>query len=148
MSKSDLVSEIVELERRANRLIRQYPFDAWMEINLTVPQLKSLFFIAKQRGTNSRNLATALGVTPPNMTGIVDRLVKRGLVSRKENPEDRRAHILQVTEKGEAIITNLRDRRRSNILEILGRMNREELSCLGRGLALLVKAAQTDEEES
>ena len=148
MGKSDLVSEIVELERQANRLIRQYPFDAWMEINLTIPQLKSLFFIAKQRGTNSRNLAVALGVTPPNMTGIVDRLVERGLVSRKENPEDRRAHILQVTEKGEAIITNLRDRRRSNILEILGGMNREELSCLARGLASLVKAAQTDKEES
>jgi DNA-binding MarR family transcriptional regulator len=147
MDRSDLISEIIKLEHRANRLIRQHSLDAWMELNLTIPQLKSLFFIANYPSTNSSKLAAALGVTPSNVTGIVDRLVEQGLVSRQENPEDRRALVLKVTEKGEAILSDLRERRTSKMLGILGRMSMEELSYLARGLSSLVKAAEIGEEK-
>jgi len=147
MEKSDLISEIIKLEHRANRLIRQHSLDAWMELNLTIPQLKSLFFIANHPSTNSSKLAAALGVTPSNVTGIVDRLVEQGVVSRREKPEDRRALILKVTEKGEAILSGLRERRTSKMLGILGRMSMEELSYLARGLSSLVKAAEIGEEK-
>ncbi len=148
MEELDLISKTIELDHQAHRLIRRHSFHAWMELNLTVPQLKSLFFIANQRSTRCRKLAVALGVTPPNVTGIVDRLVEQGLVSRQENPEDRRALILKVTEKGEAILSDLREQRTSNMREILARLSVEELSCLDKGLSALVKAAQAYEEES
>jgi DNA-binding MarR family transcriptional regulator len=148
MPELDLISEIIELDRQAHRLIRRHSFHAWMELNLTVPQLKSLFFISNQRGTNPRKLAAALGVTPPNVTGIVDRLVEQGLLVRRGNPEDRRVLVLQATEKGEAILSDLRERRTSNMREILTRLSVEELSYLVKGLSALIKAAQAYEEES
>jgi DNA-binding MarR family transcriptional regulator len=148
MENSGLISEVIELDRQAHRLIRRHSFNAWMELNLTNPQLKTLFFISNQRGTNPGKLAAALGVTPPNVTGIVDRLVEQGLLSRQESPEDRRVLMLQTTEKGEAILSDLRERRTSSMREILAHLSVEELSYLVKGLSALVKAAQVYEEET
>lgn len=145
--KAELVTEIIELERRVNRALRQYAPDAWMGLNVTIAQLKSLFFIANEGSTNFRKLAAALGVTPSNVTGIADRLVEQGLVSRQENPEDRRMSLLRATSKGRAILTNLRERRRSYMAKILERLSLAELSTLAQGLAFLVKAAEADKGE-
>ena len=147
MDRAELTKEIIELQRRINRDMRQYTLDAWMELNLTIPQLKSLFFIANQGSTNFTKLASALGVTPSNVTGIVDRLVEQGLVSRQENPEDRRMLMLRVTDKGEAIIADLRERRASHISEILAHLSSEELNIVVKGFNLLAKAAEFHQGE-
>lgn len=145
MDKAQLIKEIVEHQRRINRDMRQRTLDTWMELNLTVPQLRSLFFIANQRSTNFTKLASALGVTPSNVTGIIDRLVEQGLVSRQENPEDRRMLILRVTDKGESVTTSLRERRASHMSEILTHLSLEELNSVLNGLGLLLKAAEIHE---
>lgn len=147
MSGADLLTKVLELEHHAHQLMRQYSLDAWMGLNLTVPQLKSLFFIANHRDTSPGKLAVALGVTPANVTGIIDRLVEQGLVLRKENPNDRRALVLRVTEKGEALLANLRERRTTRMLEILSHMSAEDLSYLARGLASLVEIAEIMDRE-
>ena len=78
MEKLELIREIIELQRKVDRARRQYELDVWMALPLTIAQLKSLFFISNQGSTNLGKLAAALGVTPTNTTGIVDRLVKQG----------------------------------------------------------------------
>jgi DNA-binding MarR family transcriptional regulator len=140
--KTRLVGEIIELQRQVRRALREYVPDAWMNLNLTIPQLKSLFLIAREGSMNTKSLAKELGVTPSNVTGIIDRLVRQGLVSRQENPEDRRMLELRVTDKGETILTSLREETISSMSEVLSRMNTEELSWLSRGLASLAKAAE------
>ena len=87
MDKSQLISEIVELQRQAGRILGQYAASVWIDSGLTLAQLKSLFLITSKGSTNFRKLAEALGVTPSNVTGIVDRLVEQGLVSRTEDPK-------------------------------------------------------------
>ncbi len=148
MDKAGLVREIIELQRQVRRALREYVPDAWMNLNLTIAQLKSLFLIVREGSTNTKTLAKELGVTPSNVTGIVDRLVKQGLVSRQENPEDRRMLRLRVTDKGEAILTSLREETISSMSEVLARMSIEELSSLARGLSSLVKAAELHRGES
>ena len=77
MEEEELIREIIELQRKADRARGQYGLDVWMSLTPTRAQLKSLFFISNQGSTNSKELAAALGVTPTNMTGIADRLVSR-----------------------------------------------------------------------
>ncbi len=72
-------------------------------------------------------LAAALKVTPSNVTGIIDRLAEQGLVTRAANPEDRRMLMLQLTPKGEQLISNLRERRTSQMSSILKSMPADEL---------------------
>jgi DNA-binding MarR family transcriptional regulator len=111
-------------------------------------QLKSLFFISNQGGTHSGKLAAALGVTPTNVTGIIDRLVKQGLVSRTEDEQDRRVILLQATGRGKELVARLRERRRSYLAEVLARLSLDELSVLARGLNSLARAAEKREGEN
>ena len=143
MGKSQLIQEIVELERQVGRIIGQHAHIIWIDSGLTLTQLRSLFLIANKGSTNFRKLAQALGVTPSNVTGIVDRLVEQGLVSRTQNPEDRREMTLQATDKGQALVSNLREVGIKHMTHILSLLNLEGLSSLAKGLSAFVKAANT-----
>ena len=138
-----MIAEIIRLQRKVDRAWRQYQLNAWMDLPLTMAQLKSLFFISNQGTTHSGKLAAALGVTPTNVTGIIDRLVKQGLVSRTEDPQDRRVILLKATGKGEELVSKLRERRRSYLSGILERLSVAELAALAKGLSLLAGAAET-----
>ncbi len=80
-----------------------------MGLPLTIGQLKVMFFISNRGSCNSGQLAQALKVTATNITGIVDRLVVKGLISRIENPQNRRMLLLQLTRKGEELLSRLRE---------------------------------------
>jgi DNA-binding MarR family transcriptional regulator len=147
MTKEELVKKIIRLQRKADRARRQYELDIWMTLPLTIAQLKSLFFISDQGNTTSGRLAVALGVTPTNMTGIVDRLVRQGLVSRAENAQDRRSVLLRTTDKGEELVTRLRSRRTGYLSRVLNRMSVDELAGMTRVLTAFVKADEAQEAE-
>lgn len=145
MEKARQIAKIIRLYRQVNMYMRRDSPDVWMDLTLTVPQLKSLFFIANEGTTNLKKLAAALKVTPSNVTGIVDRLVQQGLVSRQENPEDRRVSLLRPTEQGEAVVDNLKERRTSYLSRILRQLGTDELSILEKGLVSMVRAARKQE---
>jgi DNA-binding MarR family transcriptional regulator len=146
--KEELVSEIIDLYRKADRARRQYELDIWMSLSLTISQLKVLFFISNQGSATSGKLAAALGVTPTNVTGIVDRLVKQGLISRTEDIRDRRVLSLRATEKGKELVADLRARRRDYLSAVLARIEIDDLTRLAQGLTAFVKAAETQEAEA
>jgi len=118
-----------------------------LELDLTISQLKCLFFIDAQGSTNFRNLAKALGVTPPDITRLVDRLVEQGLVSRREHPDDRRMQLLQVTDKGHSLLSKLREYRTTVLQRILTNLSDGDLLTVARGLRALLKAAGMESEQ-
>jgi DNA-binding MarR family transcriptional regulator len=147
MEKEGLINKIIELQWKEDRCRRQYELDVWMTLTLTRAQLKSLFFISNRGSTNSKELSAALSVTPTNTTGIVDRLEKQGLVSRTGDTQDRRILTIRTTDKGEELVTKLRERRRGYMSEILTRISTDELTTIARGLASLVNVMERDEAE-
>ena len=148
MEKPELITEIIELQRKVDQARRQYEPDVWIGLNITVAQLKSLFFISHQGTTNLSKLAAVLGVTPTNVTGIVDRLVKKGLVTRTDSDQDRRILLLRATDDGEKLVAKLRERRKGHMSEVLTRMSVDELATLAQGFASLVKAVEAHEREN
>jgi len=146
MQREEFIKQIIEMQRKIDRAPRQYELDVWMDLPVTIAQLKSLFFISSQGKTNLMNLAAALKVTPTNMTGIIDRLVKQGLVSRTENTNDRRMLVLCLTGKGEELIARLREKRRGYMKDVLAYMSIDELITLEQGLNSMIKANKIDEE--
>ncbi len=146
MNRAKLIEEIIQLQQ-VNHSIRRYAPEVWLDLNLTIGQLKSLFFIESEGSTNVKKLANALGVTPPDVTRIVDRLVKQGLVNRRENPEDRRMLLLQATEKGGALLARLRENKITHLSHILEHLSTEELTRLAQGLTALVRATEVQRGE-
>jgi DNA-binding MarR family transcriptional regulator len=146
MNKKNLVNEITELQQQILRTMSKDEPMAWMELHLTLAQLKCLHFIYYGGSTNLIKLAKALDVTPPNVTGIVNRLVMQELVHREEDPEDRRAYNVSVTEKGTALIEGLRESGTKRIVEILSRLTTKELTALQIGFRALAREMRASKE--
>jgi DNA-binding MarR family transcriptional regulator len=143
MEKKELVREVLAIHSRVDHEVRHFAPEPWIDLKMTIAQLKSMFFIASKGSTNFKKLADALGVTPPNITGIIDRLVKQGLVSRTENTEDRRIMLLQMTDKGQALINNLHENRFQNMSILMMQLDETELEALMVGFKGMLKAAET-----
>src|SRR5215218_9972692 len=56
-----------------------------------------------RRPMSMRELANALGIDPPNATVVVDDLEALGLVRRGPHPTDRRAKLVEATDKGKEL---------------------------------------------
>ena len=140
MSEEQLVNKLIELQRATDRARRQQELDLWMDLPLTIAQLKCLFFISNNENTTSGKLAVALRVTPTNVTGIIDRLEKQEMVSRAGDPQDRRATILRITGKGTDLVSRLRSGRTVYLSQVFSRMSQENRTLLARGLEAFIKA--------
>jgi DNA-binding MarR family transcriptional regulator len=145
--REELIARIIEAQRRMNRVIRDPTLDSWVKLNLTIAQLKSLFYISRHRRVNLTGLASGIRVTPANVTGIVDRLVEQGLLTRTPDPDDRRVSWLTATDKGNTLINDLREGRAQNMRRILDKLTEEELSTVAHGFELVARAAEVSERK-
>lgn len=76
-------------------------------LDLTPMQARALF--VSQTPLPMGQVADALHCDASNVTGIVDRLEERGLMTRVVDPEDRRRKNLVVTDEGQAVTEQLKD---------------------------------------
>src|ERR1051325_4861865 len=60
----------------------------------------TLRFIQASPGISQQELSSMLGMVPSRLVVLVDELEERGLVERRDNARDRRAHALHLTRKG------------------------------------------------
>ena len=148
MVKKETVEQLVELQRRIDRDRRQYELDAWMRLHLGIGQLKTLFFISNRGATTTGKLATALKVTPTNVTGIIDRLLEKNLITRTGDPDDRRVLLLRTTPQGDELVAELRQKRRERMSELFSRLSEEEAAVVAQGLKIMVKAIDTKPDEA
>jgi DNA-binding MarR family transcriptional regulator len=71
--------------------------------DLTINLGHALHVLAESGETTMSAFATAMFVDASNATGLVDRLVRRGLVERKPSEHDRRAKVVRVTAAGKRL---------------------------------------------
>jgi len=145
--RQELIAEIIEAQRRMNRVIRERTLDSWVKLNLTIPQLKSLFYISRHGKVNPSGLASGIHVTPANVTGIVERLVEQGLLTRAPDSGDRRISWLTVTDKGRTLINELREGRAQEMRRTLDKLTEEELTTVAQGFELVARAAEASERK-
>ncbi len=68
--------------------------------DLTPVQYAALAAIAANPGIDQITLAGTIGFDRTTITGVIDRLVQKGLVVRQESSRDRRARELSITDSG------------------------------------------------
>jgi DNA-binding MarR family transcriptional regulator len=81
--------------------------DASRELALTPQQAQLLTMVAPAELTHGE-LASRLRCDKTNVTGLVDRLVRRELVRRRPDPEDRRVIKVGLTDQGTELVTRFR----------------------------------------
>lgn len=67
---------------------------------LAFSSVRVLEILESQGPTIMRDIASSLGMTPRNMTAIIDSLEEDGLVRRTPHPHDRRATVVELTAAG------------------------------------------------
>lgn len=107
---------------------------------ISLPQLRVLVIVASRGPQSVGAVAGHLCVHPSNATRTCDRLVASGLLSRTENPVDRRRLRLELTAAGRALIRSVMDHRRARIEALLERVPAEERLALMPALRSLAAA--------
>jgi len=89
-------------------------------------------------------LATDLGMTPRNVTGLVDHLERDGLVTRVPDPEDRRSVKARLTEAGRARIDGIWKEGLEHQSEVVKGMTKDDIAQLRHLSLLLVENARKE----
>ncbi len=71
---------------------------------VTLPQWRALAEISRTGGITQVNLAACIDTDPMTLSGVLDRLEKRGLIERYPDPNDSRAKLAKVTPQGMVLI--------------------------------------------
>jgi DNA-binding MarR family transcriptional regulator len=113
---------------------------AAVEPEISLPQLRVLVILASEGPQSLGAVARRLGVHPSNATRACDRLVQGGLLSRNENPTDRRQVRLELTAVGRRVIESVMNHRRTQVEDLLERVPHEHRAALVPGLRSLAAA--------
>ncbi|MGC9960271.1 MAG: MarR family transcriptional regulator [Acidimicrobiales bacterium] len=113
--------------------------DVGEEVTLT--QYRTLVVLASRGPQNLAGLAEAVGVTPATATRMCDRLVRKGLIRRREERGDRRLLRVVLSEKGRGLVDTVTDRRRREIERMMSEIPPEEQVVLIQALGRLSAAA-------
>ncbi|MDQ2070559.1 MarR family winged helix-turn-helix transcriptional regulator [Natronospira bacteriovora] len=95
---------ILRALRRVIRAVDLYSRQLSVRHNLTGPQLVCLRQLARSGGMTPGHLAREISLSPATISGILDRLEKRGYITRNRRPEDKRQVLVALTDAGRALI--------------------------------------------
>ena len=109
------------------------------ELNVTAVQAMVLNFLYDKDRISSRKLGEKTLLDSATLTGIIDRLQSVGLLNREQNPKDRRAILVTLTDEGRRIGENLKELMIEANREFLTDFNDDEEVVL-RGLLDRIRA--------
>lgn len=145
MGKSETIKRITGLQREMAKTMRRHAFKHWMMLNMRTSQVKTLFCIIENGRISSKKLAGIFGVTPANVTSIINKLVEQGLVNRVGSLQDRRVIFLEATQAGKRLVENLEQHVSEHSAKMLSGMNEDDLHHLYLGLSAFLKVANSQE---
>ena len=108
--------------------------------SLSVPQFRVLTFLSRRPGAPLSSVAEHLGVTRSTASAIVDRLVRRKLVSRTAHPQERRCVVLTLTPAGAQHHQQAREAACAHMAKVLAGLSAADLLQVTEGLTLLGSA--------
>src|SRR3954447_21104321 len=100
-------------------------------LQLTPAQFSVLILVEKNPGRNQTEIANTLGILRPNFVSMLDGLESRDLCARIRSTNDRRSHILVLTDKGRSVLARAKklvaSKHEARLNELLGPDSRTAL---------------------
>jgi len=93
---------------------------------ITPPQVWVLRQLTRQPECSMRELAEFMKMGLSSVTGMVDRLVRQGLASRRRTEQDRRVVFVDITAKGRRILKEILEQHHRTILDLFESLTAEE----------------------
>lgn len=115
------LDEVVDAVLSASRVLVAIAARSLADVaeEVTLTQYRTLVVLASRGPQHLGGLAAAVGVTPATATRMCDRLVRKGLVRRRVEPDNRRQLRVALTEHGRGLVDAVTARRRQEIEQVL-----------------------------
>lgn len=146
--RAELMNRIADLQLHIAQLLEGERARAWLEVDLTIQQLKVVLLLVRTGSLTAGQISRELRVGLSTVTGLVDRLAEQGFVSRGEDPNDRRATRVVPTPSAQALVERLYSYQRAGFQRLLEHASTETLVSLAQGLQGLEQAARRLQAES
>ncbi len=111
-----------------------------LEHEMTLPRFDLLSNLVREDGQTLASLSRSMRVTAGNITGLVDRAARDGLVERRADPTDRRAWRVHLMPKGQLAFQRAERRHAARVSKLFSALTPNELASLVR---VLDKVRQT-----
>ena len=119
------------------RQLREKSAETLAPWDITPAYLRALRTLARHQTMRLSELSDHLQIAPRTATEVVDALQARDLVRRRADPADRRAILVEVTERGAGMLAEIRATRGTEAGRIFGRLGPADRAELARILSKL-----------
>ena len=140
-SREELTEKLVEYMSHVQWRMRARRSSAWLDLDLTRQQAKTLHFLSHGQRRMSE-IAGRLEVEMPSATTMIDRLVAKGLVERGQDPADRRAVVCSLTREGIETVERFSAIRAARTESLAAVLSTEELEAVVPALEILADAVR------
>jgi DNA-binding MarR family transcriptional regulator len=114
---------------------------------LSMPQFGILMQLHYRGNCGVSDISDRFDITNAAASQLVDKLVQSGLIQREEDPHDRRAKLLNLTDKGRELIHKGVEERYRWVNQVAGKLTAEERAKVTEALDIMTKAARELEAE-
>ena len=109
---------------------------------LSMPQFGILMQLHYRHNCGVSDLSERFDITNAAASQLVDKLVQSGLIRREEDPNDRRAKLLNLTEKGRSFIHQGLEERYRWVDHLAEKLTSEERAKVTEALIIMTQAAK------
>ncbi len=139
MEAEELIERLSRASERISMQMRSASGEDWPDIELTMPQLRTLVLL--YRGPlRMGEIAAALGISLPATTNMIVRLEGEGLVERVHDRDDRRVVLCHLTPEGRSQSEALWNVQRQRFAAIADILTAEEITNIVEAVELLAAA--------
>jgi DNA-binding MarR family transcriptional regulator len=140
ITSDDVAAELRPVLLRLSRELRKET----EQLGITARQATLLWLVKRRPALSLAELAAEEGISPPAMSGHVDRLERAGLIDRARSSEDRRRIGITLTDEGSRLLRRVRARRTTWLAERLRTLDPSELEAVDAAIEPLTKLVGDD----
>ena len=107
--------------------------------NVSLAEYKAVMEISATERITCNVLSKKMGLSPSRGSRIIDGLVRKKLLIRTTNPEDRRSFVLSLSSKGAKIKNDIKQERNNCEKRIREKLSTKEFDLVKEGLELVTK---------
>jgi DNA-binding MarR family transcriptional regulator len=142
-TRDELIERVMRAQYQATQSMLLLAEPIWLDLDLTLQQLKSLMVITASGSMPVSRLAELLHLQRSATSTLVDHLVHLGLFARAEDRDDRRRTLVDLTPSGREMVTRLRQGREDLMRAALEQLTDEDLHTTIRVLRTIAEYAAT-----
>jgi DNA-binding MarR family transcriptional regulator len=136
VSSRKLAAELLELWHHLMRGSSQQMYALIAELDVSITQMKTLHALTDcDREVSVKELSDRLGLSMPGASRMVDALLRRGWLERREDPDDRRIKRVGITAAGREIVDRIETARLVGLEEYAAALTPEQRTTLSSALS-------------